>query len=247
MSTFRMTPFTPVAKRLAISILVIWFFLQVIVGGLFKINLTQSLALYPAQVIENFYVWQLFTYMFLHAMSPFHIIFNILMLYFFGSELERHWGSRFFTFYYFACGVGAAVLYCLGIGVYAAYTSMRTPLIIPVVGASGALFGLLLAYGIIFAERVIYFMGMFPLKAKYFVLIAGAIDFASLLTSGVAGTEVAYLAHLGGIVSGYIVLKLHTMLKLRQVTSKIKKKNSSLRLVIDNEKADKEDGPKYWN
>lgn len=247
MSSLQMMPLTPVVKRLMIAILVIWFFLQIIAGGLLKIGVWQSLALYPAQVIENFYVWQLLTYMFLHALSPFHIIFNMLMLYFFGVELERHWGARFFTLYYFASGIGAAVLYCVGIGIYSAMTAERTPLVIPVMGASGALFGLLLAYGIIFSERVIYFMGMFPLKAKYFVMIAGAIDFASLLTSGVSGTEVAYLAHLGGIVSGYIVLKLHTRLKLKHVMGKMKKKNSSLRLVIDNDKTDKEDSPKYWN
>lgn len=243
----QMMPLTPVVKRIMIVTLIIWFTLQIVVGALFKINLWQSLALYPSQVIENFYLWQLVTYMFLHSLSPFHILFNMLMLYFFGTELEKHWGARFFTIYYFASGIGAAILYCIGVAIYAAVTSVRTPLVIPVLGASGALFGLLLAYGIIYAERVIYFMGMFPMKAKYFVLIAGGIDFASMLSSGFAGTEVAYLAHLGGIVAGYITLKIHTQMKLKQVMSKMRKKNSSLRLVIDNEKSYKEDDPKYWN
>lgn len=245
--SFQMMPMTPVVKRLMIVTGFVWFVLQVVVGGIFKINIWQPLALYPAQVIENFHVWQLVTYMFLHAISPFHILFNMLMLYFFGSELERHWGSKFFTTYYFVTGIGAAILYCIGVAIYSATTSIRTPLVLPVMGASGALFGLLLAYGIIFSERVTYFMGMFPMKAKYFVMIVGGLDFASLLSSGFAGTEVAYLAHLGGIAVGYAVLKSHAYFKLKQISGKMKKKNSSLRLVIDNEKTDKDDNPKYWN
>ncbi len=244
--SFQMMPMTPVVKRLMILTGIIWVVLQVVVGGMFKVNIVQPLALYPFQVIENFYLWQLVTYMFLHAINPFHVLFNMLMLYFFGSELERHWGSKFFTTYYFVTGIGAAILYCIGVAIYSATTSIRTPLIMPVVGASGALCGLLLAYGIIFSERVTYFMGMFPMKAKYFVMVVGGIDFASLLSSGFAGTE-AYLAHLGGIAVGYATLKSHAYFKSKQLSGKMKKKNNSLRLVIDNEKTDKDDNPKYWN
>lgn len=247
MSAMQMLPMTPVVKRLIIATAAIWFVLQVLLGAVFKINIWQPLVLVPSQVIENFHVWQLFTYMFLHAISPFHILFNLLMLYFFGTELEKHWGSKFFTIYYFSSGVGAAIIYCFSIAIYSAITSIRTPLVIPVMGASGALFGLLLAYGIIFSERVMYFMGMFPLKAKYFVLIAGAIDFASLLSSGFAGGEVAYLAHLGGIISGYLTLKLHIYFKTKSIAQKMKRKNSPLKLVIDNEKSDEKNNPKYWN
>lgn len=243
----QMMPLTPVVKRLMIFTAFIWFVLQVVAGGIFKVNIWQPLALYPAQVIENFYLWQLVTYMFLHAMSPFHILFNMLMLYFFGVELEKHWGSKFFTIYYFASGIGAAAIYCFGVAVYSTITLVRTPLVIPVMGSSGALFGLLLAYGIIFSERVMYFMGLFPMKAKYFVMIAGGIDLASMMSSGFAGTEVAYLAHLGGIASGYITLRLHMYFKLKQISTKMKKKNTALRLVIDNDKKSNDDNPKYWN
>lgn len=244
--SMQMVSITPVAKKILIVTTVIWFVMQVIVGGLLKVNLWQPLALYPYQVIENFYVWQLFTYMFLHSLSPFHILFNMLILWFFGSELEKHWGARFFTIYYFFSGLGAALIYCLGVAIYSSVTGVRTPLVIPVMGASGALFGLLLAYGLIFSERIMYFLGMFPLKAKYFVLLVGAIDFASLLSSGFAGAEVAYLAHLGGILSGYLILKSHNYFKLKQISDKLRKK-TNLRLVIDNEKDDKKDNPKYWN
>ncbi len=118
---------------------------------------------------------------------------------------------------------------------------------IPVLGASGALFGLLVAYGIVFSERIIYFMGLFPMKAKYFAMLAAAIDFSSLLTTGFAGTEVAYLAHLGGAIVGFLFLMGHTRWKLLGTKSKLKKKSSGLRLVVDNDKLKNEDGPKYWN
>ncbi len=247
MNSIQMLPLTPVVKRLLILTGGIWFIFQIVLSGLFKVNIWQPLALYPFQVIENFHLWQLVTYMFLHAMTPFHILFNLLMLYFFGSELEKHWGSKFFTIYYFASGIGAAILYCLAVGIYSAVTTVRTPLVIPVIGASGALFGLLLAYGIIFSERIMYFMGLFPMKAKYFVMIAGGIDLASLLSSGFSGNEVAYLAHLGGLVAGFVTLRIHASLKKNAINQKLKRKNSSLRLVIDNEKESKNDDPKYWN
>lgn len=170
------------------------------------------------------------------------------MLWFFGAELERHWGSRFFTIYYFVCGIGAAVVYCTGVTLYAIISGNQLPLIIPVLGASGALFGLLVAYGIIFSERVIYFMGLFPLKAKYFAMIAAALDLSSLLTTGFAGSEVAYLAHLGGAAVGFLFLWINTRWKANKTRSRLKKSTGSLRLVVDNEKLSKdENGPKYWN
>lgn len=245
---FNQVQMTPVVKRLLMITVGIWFFIQVILGALFKIEIWHPLALFPYQVVENFYVWQLFSYMFLHALSPFHLAFNMLMLWFFGTELERHWGSKFFTMYYLLSGIGAAFIYCLAVVAYAMLTSTRGVLSIPVIGASGALFGLLLAYGIIFSERETYFMGLFPMKAKYFVLIIGAIDFASLLSTGFAGSEVAYLAHLGGLLSGFIILRFYAYKKSKGVQAKLRKKTHGLRLVVDNEKSSKEgEGPKYWN
>lgn len=247
MNSMAVAPLTPVVKRLMITIGVIWFVLQILCDKIFRLNLSTWFILHPDQVIEKFWAWQLLTYMFFHALSPFHILFNLLMLWFFGSELEKHWGGRFFTLYFFVCGVGAAVIYCLGVGIYASVTGVQAPLVIPVLGASGALFGLLVAYGIVFAERMIYFMGLFPMKAKYFVLVAAGLDFASLLTTGFAGSEVAYLAHLGGALVGFLFLWLHTRFKLSNTKSKLKKKTNGLRLVVDNEKLKNENGPKYWN
>ena len=247
MSQISIPPLTAVVKRLMIVTVGIWFVLQMILGQFFNLRAWEIFILHPYRVIENFYVWQLVTYMFFHAISPFHLLFNMLMLWFFGSELERVWGSKFFAIYYFLSGLGAAMIYCIGVGSYAAIVGTRTPLVIPVMGASGALFGLLLAYGIIFSERETYFMGLFPMKAKYFVMIAGGIDFASLLSSSVSGGEVAYLAHLGGIVSGFVILKTQVYLKVQQAKNKLKKKSGSLRLVVDNDKVKDQSNPKYWN
>lgn len=247
MSSIQVAPLTPVVKRLIIFTCVVWFFVQVVAEKIFKLNISSFLILHPDQVIEKFWAWQLVTYMFFHALSPFHIFFNLLMLWFFGSELEKNWGAKFFTIFYFTCGIGAAFIYCAGVAIYAAITGVSTPLLIPVMGASGALFGLLVAYGIVFSERVIYFMGLFPMKAKYFVMVAAALDFSSLMTTGFSGGEVAYLAHLGGALVGFLFLLARTRFKLLATQSKLKRK-SGLRLVVDNEKLNKkENGPKYWN
>lgn len=243
MSQIVVPPVSPVVKKLLIANVAIWFVVQIILGNFLKINYESLFFLSPSAIIEKFQVWQLVTYMFFHAFSPFHLIFNMLLLWFFGSELEQLWGKKFFTTFYFGSGIGAGLIYCVVIAIYSAVSGSQGALFIRVMGASGALYGLLLAYGIIFADRVIYFMGLFPMKAKYFVMVAGAVDFASLLSNGVAGGEVAYLAHLGGLASGFAILKIKTKQSQKQ-----KRKNVSLKLVVDNEKMNKNDSdPKYWN
>lgn len=248
MNQIQMAPLTPVVKKLIIAMAAIWFVVQIVLGKFFGVNYAQWFLLFPDKIINEYWMWQTFTYLFFHANSPFHLFFNCLMLWFVGSELEKHWGQRFFSIYFFTCGVGAAMIYCIVILIYAIFSGNHVPLKIPVAGASGAIFGLLVAYGIIFSERTIYFMGLFPLKAKYFVLIAAALDMSSLLTTGFAGGEVAYLAHLGGALVGFLFLWGHTRIKLLNTKSKVKKSSASLRLVVDNEKKDSKDsGPKYWN
>lgn len=243
-----MMALTPVVKWLLILNVGIWFFFQILAEGIFKIPFTQFFSLVPARVIFEFHIWELFTYMFLHSLQITHILFNMLMVWFFGAELEQRWGGKFFLFYYLFTGVGAALLYCAGLGAYAAFTGSQAGLFIPVIGASGAVFGLMLAQGILFGERVIYFFMLFPMKMRYFVMLMGGIQIASLLTSGVSGGEVAYLAHIGGLVSGYIALLLMGRWKNYENFKKNKKKGRNLRLVVDNEKPKKTDqGPRYWN
>jgi membrane associated rhomboid family serine protease len=245
-----MVPLTPAVKRILFVTVGFWFFGQVVIEKFIGVPLSPWLALYPNKVVFDFYVWQFGTYMFLHTMQITHILFNMLLLWFIGSELEQRWGAKFFLIYYFVCGVGAAVLYTFGMVIYAAASGHQTGLYVPVIGASGAVFGLLLAYGIIFGERVIHFFMVFPMKAKYFVLIMGLIEFASMVTASVGGSEVAYLAHLGGLATGYIFLVSYTRWQRFRWNQKSQQKHKgrNLKLVVDNEKPETPpDGPKYWN
>ena len=243
--TFATPTVTPVVKWLLIINVGIWFILQVMVEGFLRIPFTSIFGLFPGKVIFEFQIWQIFTYMFLHSLQVTHILFNMLMLWFFGAELEQRWGSRFFLIYYLTCGVGAAILYCAGVWGYSMVAGSHMGMIVPVVGASGAVFGLLLAQGMMFGERVVYFFMLFPMKTKWFVAVMGLIQLASLMTSSVSGAETAYLAHLGGLVSGYICIKAKDWKNKSDLKKRSRTKGRNLRLVVDNEKSDKP--PKYWN
>ena len=146
-------------------------------------------------------VWQLASYMFLHV-GLFHILFNMLALWMFGSELERIWGPRYFLKFYFVCGVGAGVLTVIFSMIPLGFAEQLQQSI--VIGASGAIYGLLLAYALYFPERPILVFLLFPIPAKYFVMLIGAIAFYSSLnaTGGVANAT-----HLGGLVVAYVFLK----------------------------------------
>jgi membrane associated rhomboid family serine protease len=243
--SFQTAPLTPVVKWLLIINVAVWFIFQVMMEGFLRVPFTSIFGLFPGKVLYEFQIWQLVSYMFLHSMQVTHILFNMLMLWFFGAELEQRWGSKFFFIYYMFSGIGAAILYCLGVWGYSLYTGSQMGMIVPVVGASGAVFGLLLAQGIIFGDRIVYFFMLFPMKNRWFVAIMGFIQIASMMTSGVSGAETAYLAHLGGLASGYICLKLKDWSTKNDLKKRNKAKGRNLRLVVDNEKSDKP--PKYWN
>lgn len=242
-------PITPVVKWLVIINVSVWFLGQVILEGLILKSdiISGNLSLVPERVLLGGAIWQIFTYMFLHTSQVTHVLFNMLMLWFFGAELEQRWGAKFFLSYYLVSGVGAAIIYVAATAMAVGFFGVGAmSLVIPVQGASGAVFGLLLAYGMIFGERIIHFMMIFPMKAKFFVLIMGFVEFASLLTSRERGSEVAYLAHLGGILSGFLFLKFWSWSQRYRWNRKLQQKHKgrNLRLVVDNEK-DKD--PKYWN
>lgn len=243
-----MVPVTPVVRWLIGSCVGIWLIVQVIIEGYFlsKPYLTQVLSLVPELLLTKFFVWQPLTYMFLHSRNVFHIVFNMLLLWWLGSELEQRWGSRFFLLYYLVTGIGAGVIYGIVIAIQAMFFGTSSIWITPVVGASGAIFGLMLAYGVIFGERVVYFMMVFPMRAKYFVLILGAVEVVTLLNNGMTG-DVANLAHLGGIASGFLFLQGYTRLKQKGWRKKSGQRGRSLKLVVNNEKKDEKGGPRYWN
>ena len=153
------------------------------------------LALVPAYALGKGMIWQFVTYMFLHG-GPFHIFFNMLLLWMFGSEIERYWGSTEFLKYYFVTGIGGGVLSCV-------FTPSS---FVPIVGASGAIFGLLLAYGMAFPDRQIYVYFLVPIRAKYLVLILGGIELLAVASPG-GGDGIARFAHLGGLLFGYLYIK----------------------------------------
>jgi membrane associated rhomboid family serine protease len=181
---------------------------------------TWTLGLMPAAVLRDLHIWQLVSYMFLHAGIA-HILFNMLALWMFGAELERVWGTQYFLKYYFVTGVGAGALTVVfSLLPFGFAAELREAIVI---GASGAIYALLLAYALYFPNRPIYLYFIFPIQAKYFVLIIGALAFYSSLAGG---SGVASATHLGGLVVGYAYLRgvrLHPLgeLKYRYLKWKI--------------------------
>jgi membrane associated rhomboid family serine protease len=162
--------------------------------------LTAVLGLHPALVIRSLWIWQLATYMFLHG-GVFHIVFNMLALWMFGAELERTWGTRYFLKFYFVTGIGAGALTVLFS--LLPFEFARQLQDFNIIGASGAIYGLLLAYAIYFPDRPILLI-VFWVPARLCVTILGAIAvFASLSEAG----GVANATHLGGLLVGYLYLK----------------------------------------
>ena len=187
-------PLSPVLKAL-IGANVVMFVLTAFVPVL-----RDYLGMVPALVLRRFWVWQIATYMFLHG-GIFHILFNMLALWMFGTELERIWGTRYFLKFYFVTGIGAGALTVLFSLLPFEFAQQVQHSVI--IGASGAIYGLLLAYAIYFPDRPILLV-VFPVPAKIAVAILGGIAlFSSLSESG--GT--ANATHLGGLLVAYLFLK----------------------------------------
>ena len=192
---FSMLP--PAVKHLLIINVI--FFLATLVlermGGANGLMITNLLALWPAGT-PMFRIWQPITYMFMHAGID-HIFFNMFALWMFGYILENYWGSKRFLVYYFACGIGAALANML--------VMYLTHSIHPTVGASGAVYGILLAFGMMFPEERIYLYFLVPIKAKWFVIGYAVIElFEGIMMSH---DGVAHFAHLGGMIFGFLLIR----------------------------------------
>ena len=170
------------------------FALQTLIPGVFE----RHLALWPIDTYRDYYsVWQLFSYGFLHG-DFYHILFNMFMLWMFGKELAVIMGAQRFLFYYLTCVMGAGIIQLIIAGTQG--------LFYPTLGASGGVFGLLLAFGLAFPNRMVMLMfPPIPMKAKYLVILAGVME----LYFGVSGTspDIANFAHLGGMLFGFLLLK----------------------------------------
>jgi membrane associated rhomboid family serine protease len=185
------------AMKALIGANVLIFFAQSV-----KPAVTGTLGLDPSTVVHHLAVWQLGTYMFLHG-GVLHILFNMLALWMFGAELERIWGTRYFLKFYFVTGIGAGILTVLfSLLPFSASEQLYGSIVI---GASGAIYGLLLAYALYFPDRPIYMYFVFPIPAKYFVLIMGALAFYASLSG--TGGGVANATHHGGLHVAYLYLK----------------------------------------
>jgi membrane associated rhomboid family serine protease len=186
---------TPVVRNLIIINVIVFVFQKVVPG------LADWLPLYSVHRTEFFQPYQLFTYMFCHA-DFFHIFFNMLMLSFFGPILEEFWGQKKFLLFYMIAGIGAGIFNILmdlffGLG---AFTVM--------LGASGAVYGVLTAFGIIFPNMELRLLFLpFSFKAKYMVMVLGSIAIYSGFRSD-PGDNTAHLAHLGGIVVAIILIQI---------------------------------------
>ena len=188
--TYSVIPSTTKVVRWLLILNVGMFILQ----RIFLDRFLGILGLVPAYFLGRGYLWQIVTYMFMHG-SVLHILFNMLFLWMMGSDLERHWGSKAFLKYYLVTGCGAGLVNVL----------VQPHASVPTIGASGAIFGIIIAFALAFPDRELLLYFLIRLKAKHFAVLVGALELLALLLLPNAG--IARFAHLGGLVIGYVYLK----------------------------------------
>lgn len=194
----------------------------------------RGLGLTPLMVREYFTVWQFVTYMFLHG-GLWHLLFNMFALWMFGTEVERAWGSREFTVFFLFTGTVVGILFFIFASGLPLIISAGSPGNV-LIGSSGAIFAILAAYGMMFPERTILFMFIFPIRAKYFVLIIAAIELYLIWTpSGISN-----FAHLSGMLIGYLYLKKDWNFSSLLQRYYDRKRRRRIRLVEDEERRQKE-------
>jgi rhomboid family protein len=187
-------PLTPVLKYLVIvtsATFVITFLPAQLLGWSWPFA---YFGLRPYAVTHQLFIWQPVTYLFLHG-GFFHILFNLFALWMFGSDLERLWGSKQFLTYFFLTGIGAGVFDVL----------LQPSAMTTTIGNSGAVYGILLAFGLLFPDRPIFLWFVIPVKAKWFVLGMGVVEFVSSFSA--PGSGISHIAHLGGMLFGLLYLR----------------------------------------
>ena len=191
---------TPAIKNIIIANVAVFLFMNLLGSGVGIF--VHYLGLNPELVLTRLMIWQPFTYMFLHG-GAMHLFMNMLILWLFGTELEMLWGQREFYRFYFITGIGAGLFSVVPyfIGVLTQGASFA-PVII---GASGAIYGILLAFALTWPNRTVYLYFIMPMKVKYLMLIMGIITFLSV------GNQdgVSHLTHLGGLLVAWLYLRFH--------------------------------------
>ena len=188
----------PAAIKLLALANVVGFLLAQVVGG----DFFRLFGLVPAQIVGERWVWQPLTYLFIHG-SFMHLLFNVFALWMFGMPVEAQWGPKEFLKYYFLCGIGAGLL----------SLAMNPGSHHPIIGASGAVYGLLVAFAMLYPDAVIYLYFFFPVKASHMAILFGLIEFFASATHATPG--VARFAHLGGMVIGYLYIRWWWIAKIR--------------------------------
>ena len=192
---------TPVVKKLIIANAAVFFGMALLklASPQLYVSSVYFFGLVPQRAVFALHVWQPFTYLFLHA-GFMHIFFNMFGLWMFGTPLERSWGGHRFLRYYLLTGVGAGLL---NVTVSLLWGGQAAT--IPTIGASGAIYGILLAFGLLFPHTPILIWFLFPVPARIFVAIFGALAFLSALQG--PGSGVSHVSHLGGMLFGFLYLR----------------------------------------
>lgn len=175
-------------------------------------------SLFPLMIKEMGWAWQFLSYLFLHG-SIFHLFFNMYALFLFGRPLEEKWGWKEFAFFYLATGIGAGIVTFF-------WNLARNPYI-PTIGASGAIFGIVLAFGLEFPDTILLLFFIIPIRAKYAAFIFGGIELVMILTGTMQG--IGHFTHLAGLFFGYVYYVLRIRRSYMRGWSKLSKRVASLR------------------
>jgi len=248
----RMTP----AIRLLLILMGLGFVLQLALTQFANIPMPQIFGFAPAAFFFKGWLWQIFTYPFLHGGLG-HILMNCVVLYMFGTELELRWGTLRFLKYFAVCAIGGAVLQTLVWIVSLFFFPSQSVMLgaIPIIGASGAIYGFFVAFARLFGERQVLVFFVLPMRARTFVLILAVVELISAVFYSEGG--VAHLVHLGGLLTGFLYLKwkgndlsgggggfFSRKPKQRMSREELRKRMS---VIVNNEPNDPGKFPVTWN
>ena len=168
----------------------------------------------PYLAVLRFQIWRFFTYMFLHA-DGMHLLFNMMALWFFAPRLEMRWGAKGFLKFYFICGVGAAVVHSIFTLFFGAKTLLPDGEVVRgveyMIGASGAIYGILLAYALYWPDETVLLYFVIPMRIKYMVLLFGLVEFIGSVNR--AGSHISHITHLGGLLTAFLYLRGWTLFR----------------------------------
>jgi membrane associated rhomboid family serine protease len=202
--TFAHEPINFRNMPLAIKILILVNIVVFVIGMVVKESsfFQHTFGLVPQDVLVGRKIWQPFTYLFLHG-NFMHLLFNMFALWMFGMPVESQWGAKEFLKFYFLCGLGAA----------AASIALAPNSVVPTIGASGPVYGMLVAFAMLYPDAVVYLYFLIPVKAAHMAILFGLIEFFA----GASGSNpgIARFAHLGGMVTGYIYIRWWWVIKLK--------------------------------